>query len=87
MCTPDENGKRKDASEIVCCLVRRKLTMQTNSRVISNETKTLEKENVSSSSFFPEKGGNRGEGYRNDVKVKKKRENGSVYTVVGLSVN
>ena len=44
--------------------------MQTN----SNETKTLEKENVSSPSYFPVKGGHRGEGYRNDVKVKKKTE-------------
>ena len=50
------------------------MTMQTNSRVISNETKTVEKENVSSpSSYFPVKDGHRGEGYRNDVKVKKRK--------------
>ena len=64
--------------------------MQTNSRVINNETKK-EKErkrktrkDVSSPSYFPVKDGHRGEGYRNDVKVKKKRENGGVYTVIGL---
>ena len=63
------------------------MTMQTNSRVISNETKTVEKENVSSpSSYFPVKDGHRGEGYRNDVKVKKNGKMGGVYTVIGLSV-
>ena len=53
------------------------MTMQTNSRVISNETKTVEKENVSSPSYFPVKGGHRGEGYRNDVKVKKNGKMGA----------
>ena len=49
-----------------------------------DETKTLEKENVSSPSYFPVKGG-RGSLYRNDVKVKKNGKMGGFYTI-SLSV-